>query len=677
MLWGFVALLIVALNRDVCGYGTGAPAMTCGDMMPQHGGNRPLTTAVPYTLSLSKQTYRPGETIIVSLQGVQQTTFRGYLIQARPVGRAALVGAFSIPQGSQTVTCGFGGSEGVTHTERSDKQRVTLHWTAPTSSVGSVVILATVVHSYNNFWLGVSSPVLNPETATQAPVAARTPAPVAPTRFPFRPDTTLAPTQQTTQRTNIVTLRPQWTKRPLPIPITNNPRIAPAVDPRGDTDVDFNPPSQGATGINLLRTDPNCGKTKGCYMKCRNHQCKFIVTWQSKGNDIHFEMASVVPPQRDNWIAIGFSGDTKMGGDSVVECVAESGLVQVFNSYNEGFSNKRLQNPKVGITGESGSVRDGIMRCQFNRAMVVPSVPQLSNLNQDWHLMFADGAARPGFQKAMHGTTKDTMPVASSLKIDFQNFQVVDKAASYPLVKVHACFMLLAWVFFTGVGIITARYYKSVWEYSTLLGLRIWFQIHRACMVAAFALTIIGFIIIFVEAGGYSQVCIGGHGYLKAHPVLGIIVTILVIINPIMSLFRPPPATTRRPIFNWSHWAVGMLAHLLAVLTICFGIQLGKSSTPNSAVYVMVGCVLYQVLLGVTLEVLKFIEKRKLEKAKMETLEMKSSSGSSGSLSNGTSRKASTAMILIESPIRKILLLVHVVVMFAFTLALILLVAMN
>lgn len=53
---------------------------------------------------------------------------------------------------------------------------------------------------------------------------------------------------------------------------------------------------------------------------------------------------------------------------------------------------------------------------------------------------------------------------------------------------------------------------------------------------------------------------------------------------------------------------------LFPVLTICFGIQLGKASTPNSAVYVMVGCVLYQVLLGVTLEVLKFIEKRKLEK---------------------------------------------------------------
>lgn len=33
------------------------------------------------------------------------------------------------------------GSDGVTHTERSDKSRVLLHWTAPSTQVGNVVIM--------------------------------------------------------------------------------------------------------------------------------------------------------------------------------------------------------------------------------------------------------------------------------------------------------------------------------------------------------------------------------------------------------------------------------------------------------------------------------------------------------------------------------------------------------
>lgn len=60
---------------------------------------------------------------------------------------------------------------------------------------------------------------------------------------------------------------------------------------------------------------------------------------------------------------------------------------------------------------------------------------------------------------------------------------------------------------------------------------------------------------------------------------MGIIVTILVIVNPLMALCRPGPTAERRYIFNWAHWGVGTAAHTLAIPTIFFGMELQKAQT--------------------------------------------------------------------------------------------------
>ncbi|VDI18218.1 Hypothetical predicted protein, partial [Mytilus galloprovincialis] len=91
-----------------------------------------------------------------------------------------------------------------------------------------------------------------------------------------------------------------------------------------------------------------------------------------------------------------------------------------------------------------------------------------------------------------------------------------------------------------------------------------------------------------------------GKEYLPAHPVLGIIVTILCILNPIMSLFRPGPTDKKRPIFNWAHWGVGMVAQILAIITIIFGVELQKSTAPKYTVWVVIGFVIYYVIMEIT-----------------------------------------------------------------------------
>lgn len=82
-------------------------------------------------------------------------------------------------------------------------------------------------------------------------------------------------------------------------------------------------------------------------------------------------------------------------------------------------------------------------------------------------------------------------------------------------------------------------------------------------MILTWALTIAGFVIIFVELRGWSAAD-------NPHAILGTVTTILCFIQPFMALFRPGPTDKNRPIFNWAHWFVGNAAHLLASKLIVF-----------------------------------------------------------------------------------------------------------
>lgn len=76
-------------------------------------------------------------------------------------------------------------------------------------------------------------------------------------------------------------------------------------------------------------------------------------------------------------------------------------------------------------------------------------------------------------------------------------------------------------------------------------------------MIITWALTMAGFIIIFVELGGWSAED-------NPHAILGTISTILCFFQPFMALLRPGPTHNYRPIFNAFHWLVGNGAHVLA-----------------------------------------------------------------------------------------------------------------
>lgn len=75
-------------------------------------------------------------------------------------------------------------------------------------------------------------------------------------------------------------------------------------------------------------------------------------------------------------------------------------------------------------------------------------------------------------------------------------------------------------------------------------------------MVLTWGLTMAAFVLIFVELKEWSN-------ENNPHAILGTITTILCFFQPIGAYFRPHPGTPKRPIFNWVHWLVGNVAHII------------------------------------------------------------------------------------------------------------------
>ncbi|XP_041360085.1 putative ferric-chelate reductase 1 [Gigantopelta aegis] len=352
----------------------------------------------------------------------------------------------------------------------------------------------------------------------------------------------------------------------------------------------------------------SCGKTKGCYREpegCWELHCEYIVTWQDLGTQIRWEIGGMTDGADDRYIAVGLSNDTYMGDDMVMECVHSSEFDQtrVYLSRNIGLSNHRLHESLIqkAIVDQEGSYYSGRLRCRF----LMDKYPKdryrrLSTLSGNvWHLLMARGHAEQG-RIHRHGLEVRDFPLVSPGKISLQRNADVSGRASYPLVKAHACLMIMAWIFCASIGLLLTKYYKPMWPNKRFYDTRYWFLGHFNLMAFCFLLVVIAFILIFIEAGGYSN---APDLPQKAHPILGIIIFVCILINPIIALIRPSEDHKCRPVFNWFHWAFGTIANVLAIPTIFIGMDFGKPNVPWWATWILVIWFIFHLVIEISLEV--------------------------------------------------------------------------
>ncbi|CAL1530743.1 unnamed protein product [Lymnaea stagnalis] len=444
------------------------------------------------------------------------------------------------------------------------------------------------------------------------------------------------------------------------------------------TDISWSPPGPTTEPVTAkpgkFTKDPDCGKKKGCYSNCKNDECDLLLSWAPKADNFEITLKSKTSSTGNKYIALGFSSAAKMSDASVVACTVYQGIVDAFISKNSGYSNTLLPNPKEGISNVSGTYVDGFLQCTFTRVTSSPSNSEIYDLTKPWNLITARGTSgQDGHLTAHDGSNR----FFTSSQIDFRDTSVDIslETSDYPLIKAHGCLMVIAWMISASIGLGFARFLKPLWPEYMPCGLKVWFAVHRGTMVLAFLLGCAGFILVFVEVQDYSEIV--GEDYKKAHPILGIITTSLLVINPFMSLLRCAPDHPRRPIFNWAHRSVGTIAHILSIITITTGLYLPKaqvdSSTGLTVMIVYASWHLVFFLAMSLLDALAVADKSKVYKSTIPGVELTSQKSSKigsqytlNALDNGDDPSTSDPPKIKEPPkslAKKFLIVTHVAVL--------------
>ncbi|KAM9324792.1 putative ferric-chelate reductase 1 [Gastrophryne carolinensis] len=509
---------------SVSGYSSGQISIACDSMLPQHGSNSPQSSTAPYAITVSKNTFNPGDNITVTLTA-NGGHFKGFLLEPQLVGGNGITGTFrTTDSNAQILTCG------ASHNNGNAKQSITAVWTAP-EGAGPIVFVATVVQAFTTYWTGVKSEIVSA----------------------------------------VSNIKPE-----------NEDLIY----------VDLATGQMKGEACYLQISNTTCGTQKFCFSlpngcSPSDSNCLFMSSSpSSNGTGYVFEMSGSAL----GYVAIGFSDDTTMGNDDVYICTTNSaGNVLVQHAYNTGKTFPTISNSNTAGSVVASYV-NGVVKCSFITQSAI-STQQRATTGSSYYVFLVKGALLASGQIQKHDLT-----LISSTKVDISSYlPTTTLTVQRPLVRGHGALMLIAWMATGSIGMIMARYMKSS-AGKPFLGKALWFQTHFYLMILTVILTIIAFIMIFVEVAGWSS-------FAGAHPVLGCIVMILSFFQPIAAFFRPDPKSDRRFIFNWAHRINALVIKVLAVATIFLGLNLVDMSANQWMPKVMGGYFAWEVLFYVILEI--------------------------------------------------------------------------
>ena len=80
-------------------------------------------------------------------------------------------------------------------------------------------------------------------------------------------------------------------------------------------------------------------------------------------------------------------------------------------------------------------------------------------------------------------------------------------------------------------------------------------------MMTVWLATIAGVVLVVLELRGWPYTI--QFLMRNPHPLLGAAALLLAFLQPLLAACRPPPTSSTRWLFNWSHWFVGNCAHVI------------------------------------------------------------------------------------------------------------------
>ncbi|KAJ4925459.1 hypothetical protein JOQ06_018189 [Pogonophryne albipinna] len=502
----FLVAVLTGSVFPVSGFSNGKVTVACGDMMPRHGDG-PSPAPPPFSITVDTASFTPGDNITVTLQEASSTPtyFRGFLIEARDAGKpnSLAVGSFLLTDPQESQLLQCGQTQGSGVSHRRSSRKTRIQ--------------------------AVWEPPNNP-----------------PQRVQF-----LA--------TVVREYKVFWVRMEGPVVSLHGATAAPSTPSTAAP-----PPTSSPPPLSEPFSSAGCGLSKSCLrdpVGCHPESdpaCFFLsfVTDQ-QGGSVTFELSGPA----EGYLAFALSLDKWMGNDDVYMCVSDGGSVTISAAYVSG---RTYPEPAIqqDLWGRAWRLADGLIQCRFQRKIILPHADGRFNLSQSYFLFLANGRSQQGF---IH--RHDRQPLISSNQKEITGPpEDLGGSRSPLLIKIHGVLMLTVWMWMVSTAIFIARHYKNVWPEKTVLGQKLWFQLHRTMMVLAVLLTAVAFTLPFIYRMGWSK-------HAGSHPYIGCTVMVLSLIQLIMGALRPAPDSPRRIIFNWMHLVTGTAGQVLAVACVFLGVS--------------------------------------------------------------------------------------------------------
>ncbi|XP_051537829.1 putative ferric-chelate reductase 1 [Myxocyprinus asiaticus] len=328
-----------------------------------------------------------------------------------------------------------------------------------------------------------------------------------------------------------------------------------------------------------------CGKSKVCYSQPNNCDpstntgCYFMSVQTSTDQS---QMKIEIFGKADGYVSVGFSDDQEMGNDDIYICGIDiSGNLQLQHAFSTG-----KQSPNILLLGNVSDIKtaltNGVINCSFTTRNPI-STGSRATSTSEYFLMIASGPSIQG------NIQPHTNKYVGASKANLLNPNMITSEPFPAILKAHGALMLISWMTTGSLGMIIARYLKGVAKGRGCCGKDFWFSAHVTLMALSVIATAIAFILVFSHAQDWN----GG-----AHPVLGCLVMILSLIQPIVAVFRCEPHHERRFIFNWAHCFIALAIKGLAVAAIFSGLSLIEGSEEDEwMLKVMGGFVAWEALM--------------------------------------------------------------------------------
>ncbi|XP_051543211.1 putative ferric-chelate reductase 1 [Myxocyprinus asiaticus] len=351
--------------------------------------------------------------------------------------------------------------------------------------------------------------------------------------------------------------------------------------------ITYNGTGTATVAPTVSTVNSECGKSKVCYSQpsncdpSTNTDCYFMSVRTATDQS---QMEIEIIGKADGYVAIGFSDDQEMGNDDIYICGKDSSnILQVQHAFSTGKSAPTILS-LGNVSDIKKALTNGVINCSFTTRNSISTGSRAASASE-YFLMIASGPSNQGniqFHKNKYVSTS---------KANLLNPDLITSEPLPAILKAHGALMLISWMTTGSLGMIIARYLKAVAKGKGCCGKDFWFLAHVTLMSISVTATAIAFILVF----SYAQDWSGG-----AHPVLGCLVMILSLIQPIVAAFRCEPHHERRFIFNWAHSFIALAIKGLAVAAIFTGLSLIEGSEEDDwMLKVMGGFVAWEALIFV------------------------------------------------------------------------------